>query len=99
MKAPPRQIIWCLGFLALICMVLYGACALFNNDPIISSLEAERDLVAPSSSSEIKCVASDADGDRLAYTWSATGGAFLEQVRSLLGWHQVHLVCMQSQLW
>jgi len=68
---------WRLGFFALIlCAVVCGACTLFNNDPVISSLEAEADLVTPSSSSEVKCVAFDADGDILTYAWSATGGTF-----------------------
>ncbi len=77
MKPPPRHIWWCLGLLALIvCAVLCSSCAPSNNSPAISSLEAGVNLVAPLSSSKIECAASDADGDILSYTWSATGGSF-----------------------
>ena len=77
MKSPLHQIRWRLGFLALIlCTILCSGCAQSNNEPVISSLEAEKHLVAPSSSSKVKCVAFDTGGDTLAYTWSATGGAF-----------------------
>jgi len=77
MKSPPRQIRWHLGLAALMLgMVLCSGCARSNNYPVISSLEAERDLVAPSSSPKIECAAFDADGDVLTYSWSATGGGF-----------------------
>jgi len=58
------------------CMVPCSGCANSNNAPVISSLVAEADWVAPSSSSQIECAASDMDGDALNYTWSATGGTF-----------------------
>ncbi len=77
MKSPTRRIRWHLGLAVLmLSMILSGGCALPNNAPVISSLDTEKDLVAPSSSSKIECVASDADGDILSYTWSATGGSF-----------------------
>ncbi len=79
MKSPIGQTRWRLSLVALIlCTILCCGCAPSNNYPVISSLETEKDWVVPSSSSEVKCVASDPDGDSLTYTWSATGGTFSE---------------------
>lgn len=73
----PRQMRWHVGLAVLtLSAVLCSGCAAANNSPVISSLEAERDLVAPSSSTKVRCAASDADGDTLTYAWSATGGSF-----------------------
>ncbi len=77
MKLPPGQTRWRLSLVALIfCTILCSSCVPSNNCPVISRLETEKDWVTPLSSSEVKCVASDPDGDSLTYTWSATGGAF-----------------------
>ena len=59
-----------------LCTILLSSCAEPNNDPTISSLQAEEDPVTPSGSREVECVASDPDGDSLTYTWSATAGTF-----------------------
>ncbi|MFC2021121.1 PKD domain-containing protein, partial [Chloroflexota bacterium] len=67
---------WLLGLAVLMVGLVLCNCAPPNNSPIISSLETEKDLVMPSSSSKVKCIALDADGDILSYTWSATGGSF-----------------------
>lgn len=45
-----------------------------NREPIITSLEAESDLVIPSGSVRVTCSASDPDGDVLGYMWSASAG-------------------------
>lgn len=58
------------------CIILSGGCAQPNNHPVISELEAESARVALSGVCEIGCVAVDADGDDLTYTWSADGGTF-----------------------
>jgi hypothetical protein len=61
-------------------IILCSSCITSNEDPVISSLQAEQDSVIPSSRCEIYCVASDADGDSLTYEWSATQGTFSELV-------------------
>jgi hypothetical protein len=79
MKLPFRQTRWPLGLTALalcLCTALSIGCMRSNSYPVIASLEAKTSWVKPLSSCEVKCVASDADGDALTYNWSATGGGF-----------------------
>jgi hypothetical protein len=45
-----------------------------NRPPIIASLEAEAEWIAPSGSLQMTCTASDPDGDGLSYHWITTGG-------------------------
>jgi len=52
-----------------------------NQPPVITSLTPERMQVLPSSVGsqsiiEIRCVASDQDGDAVSYRWASTGGKF-----------------------
>ena len=47
---------------------------IMNRLPVIYSLTANPSTVSPLGSSTITCDARDPDGDRLSYTWSATGG-------------------------
>jgi hypothetical protein len=47
-----------------------------NQPPVISSLTSAQTQVLPSSIIEIRCVASDPDGDNMSYEWSTTGGRF-----------------------
>jgi hypothetical protein len=47
-----------------------------NQPPVISSLTAAQSSVAATNSTEIRCVASDPDGDKVRYTWSTNGGKF-----------------------
>ncbi|MDD5082136.1 MAG: hypothetical protein PHU08_02055 [Dehalococcoidales bacterium] len=77
MKLLPRGIRW-LPVLVILTpgMIAVSGCGQNDNHPIISSLEAEKDWMAPSSSCEVRCLASDADGDSLTCNWSATGGSF-----------------------
>jgi hypothetical protein len=64
-----------LGLAALaLCTILLPGCGLRNNNPVISSLEAGTEPVKVSGNSELKCVASDPDGDELIYEWRATDG-------------------------
>jgi len=47
-----------------------------NQPPVISSLVAEKMQLYPSGSTEIQCIAQDADGDQLDFKWACTGGEF-----------------------
>ncbi len=46
-----------------------------NRPPIIASLEAEAEWVAPSGSLQMTCTASDPDTDGLSYEWITSGGS------------------------
>lgn len=45
-----------------------------NQPPVISSLEVEYERVYPRAASNVKCNASDPDGDEVQFRWSCTGG-------------------------
>ncbi|MFW6055976.1 MAG: PKD domain-containing protein [Chloroflexota bacterium] len=45
-----------------------------NRQPQVEELSADAETIAPGDSTVISCEASDADGDRVTYDWSATGG-------------------------
>jgi hypothetical protein len=47
-----------------------------NQPPVIVSLVAQSQQLYPSGNTEIQCIAQDADGDQLNFTWAATGGDF-----------------------
>lgn len=56
-------------------LFLASSCTTVTNRlPIIASLEAEAEWIAPSGSVQMTCTASDPDGDKLSYEWIATGG-------------------------
>ena len=75
MKSPLGQTRWQLALVALTLSAILGSgCGLFNNAPVISSLEAEKAYLRAAESCEIRVVASDPDGDELSYQWSASGG-------------------------
>lgn len=77
MKPPLGQTKWRLSLVALtLCTILCSGCGLFNNAPVIISLEAERDSIGVSDSLEVRCIATDEDGDSLTWAWSTTGGTF-----------------------
>ena len=48
-----------------------------NQPPLISSLEAKYMNIDPLWNTEINCVASDPEGDKLSFKWSSTGGNFI----------------------
>ena len=48
--------------------------ARYNKSPYITTLVASADWITPSGSIPVTCTASDPDGDKLSYEWSATGG-------------------------
>jgi hypothetical protein len=47
-----------------------------NSPPVIENLTAQRTRASRAETIVIECLASDAERDSLAYTWSATGGTF-----------------------
>lgn len=58
-------------------IVLYTMLA--NHRPLITSLEAEPEIVILSGTCQIVCSATDPDGDELTYGWSASGGGITEE--------------------
>jgi len=76
MKTRLAQMNRYLSLVVLFLSIIFCNCVPSNSYPVISSLEAEKDSVTPSGSCEVKCIASDPDGDNLTYTWSVTGGTF-----------------------
>lgn len=54
--------------------ILMSSCVPANHPPVITNLGAEEEVVSPSGSCRIECVASDRDGDELAYEWSTSNG-------------------------
>lgn len=67
----------CLVVLAVI-VFLVGGCIPANQtpnqSPVITSLRAKQEMIAPLDSCLIECVASDKDEDELVYVWSASEG-------------------------
>jgi hypothetical protein len=60
--------------LAAVLMLASSCTTSTNNQPIITSLEAEAGRTTPSGSLQVVCTASDPDGDELSYIWWASGG-------------------------
>jgi len=64
----------CLVIMAIAVLLLASSCTV-NYQPIITDLEAEAPgWIAPLSSLQVTCNASDPEGDELNYNWSASGG-------------------------
>jgi len=59
---------------AVVVLVTVFDMLLADHPPAVADLEAPQ-MVVPSGTSEIVCVASDRDGDVLSYNWSASGGS------------------------
>ena len=59
---------------AVVVLVTVFDMILADHPPAIAGLEAP-EMVVPSGTSQIVCVASDRDGDALSYNWSASGGS------------------------
>ena len=57
-----------------ITILFIGGCAPANQPPVITSLQAEREIVPPAGSCQVECVASDPEGGELSYEWQASGG-------------------------
>jgi len=72
---------WVVGLIILVVAVLlFGGCVLERfaepvyRPPVISRLSASPEQVGQLDNCQIKCVASDPDGDILTYIWLANGG-------------------------
>ena len=81
-SAPLRTIGLAIVTILTLGVLLYTGCddatrSTSNRSPVILGVETKTECVKPSSSLSISCIASDADGDVLTYTWSATAGMFL----------------------
>jgi len=55
-------------------ILFIGGCAPPNQPPVITSLQAERELVLIPGNCQVECVASDPEGGELNYEWHASGG-------------------------
>jgi len=47
-----------------------------NQPPVITDIAARHMFVDPQGYSELKCIASDPDGDQLSFEWLTTDGSF-----------------------
>lgn len=65
--------------LAAVLLSILGYRMLANHRPVITSLEAEPEIVILSGTCQIVCSATDPDGDELNYGWSASGGGITEE--------------------
>lgn len=75
MKLVSSQPKWLVGLIILVVgTFLFGSCTAPNEPPAISNLTANEESVIPSGSCQVRCIASDPDGDSLSYIWSASGG-------------------------
>ena len=54
-----------------------------NQRPVITSLTPEATTIIPGGVTSITCEANDPDGDKLSYTWSATGGTVSGQGKTI----------------
>ena len=61
------------GLILCVGIWLFSSCST-NSYPVINGLQSQTTVVAPLSSCEVACIATDADSDELNYTWSANGG-------------------------
>jgi hypothetical protein len=65
----------CLVIMTVSVLLLCLSCTtVANRQPIITSLEAEAEWIAPLGSLQVTCTASDPDGDKLSYEWTINGG-------------------------
>ncbi len=74
LKYHSRQVLYISLLAVIISMFLIAGCQ--PNTPPAARIKAEKDKVNLSMGDRITCVTSDADGDSLTLSWSATGGEF-----------------------
>ncbi|MBA7503686.1 hypothetical protein ES706_02299 [subsurface metagenome] len=67
---------WITSLTVLAVTILFiGGCVPANQPPVITSLQAECELVLTLESCQVECVASDPEGGELNYKWNASGGS------------------------
>jgi len=71
-----NRIVTCIASLSILVLTILviAGCVPANNPPVITRLEAQHETVPPLRRCQITCEAFDPDGDKLSYTWSASGG-------------------------
>jgi hypothetical protein len=72
----------------LMVMLIVSGCVPINHSPEIVSLEAGAEVVGPSNSCLIECLAWDQDGDELTYNWTAERGKItnIDQKGARVAW-------------
>ncbi|NQV37396.1 MAG: formylglycine-generating enzyme family protein [Candidatus Marinimicrobia bacterium] len=58
-------------------LLLNTGCELLNTPPVVDKISAQPDRINTYDMSTLICVASDADDDKLSYSWSSIDGAFI----------------------
>ncbi len=80
-----RQSKWVAGLIILVvASLVIGGCAPANQLPLISSLAANEEHIAPADVCQVECIASDPDDDSLSYIWSASGGSISGEGSSVI---------------
>jgi hypothetical protein len=57
-----------------------------NQSPVVKTLTAKPETLKPDEIAEMRCEATDADGDVLTYSWASDGGAFTTEVVTKQFW-------------
>ena len=83
-----RRSRWGSVILLVVALLVVGCCPIGNNAPQITSLSADPATVGPSGNTTLSCVATDADGDTLTYSWSYSGPSVgtIVGTGSTVGW-------------
>jgi hypothetical protein len=74
MKSKRAKLISIIAALSVFGIAFCYGCAAENNDPVISGLYADANMLSPGQSAAIAAVASDPDGDELKYQWFVSEG-------------------------
>ena len=53
-----------------------------NHAPVIQAVTASPDTIIATNDSDLSCVATDVDGDSLAYTWASPSGGVLYNINN-----------------
>jgi len=72
MPIPAKK--WLASFIIVSIIVLACSCTLANQPPVITSIEAEPEIILALDSCQIECLAVDEEGDELSYEWSTPAG-------------------------